>query len=118
MWSVLPAISAGRISMRAAWTASCSIPTTIWISATSIAELGSPLSSRLLRSFPPDAGQVSITKESKRDKAIASHFRLHHLRLSVCGRVLLPGFHLGYRGHGADRRAVSRYSLLAGHHLR
>src|ERR1019366_4598945 len=108
MWSALPAISAGRISMRAAWTASCSIPTTIWISATSIAELRSPV----LHSFPPGAGEAPITKEFKREKAIASHFRLCHLWLSAVCHWLLPGFHLGYRGHGADRRAVSRYSLL------
>src|ERR1019366_4210329 len=103
--------------MRAAWTASCSTPTTILVSTTTIAELGSPLSSRLLRSFPPGTGQVPTTKESKRDKATASHFRLRHLRFSVFGRVLLPGFHLGYRGHGAGHRAVSHHSLLARHHL-
>src|ERR1035441_6581031 len=118
MWSALPAISGGHISMRAALAASCSTPTTTRISATSIVELGSPLSSRLLRSFPPGAGQVPTTKESKREKAIASHFRLHHLRLSVCGRVLLPGFYLGHCVYGTGHRAVSYYGLLAGHHLR
>src|ERR1017187_9440998 len=105
MWSALPAISGGHISMRAALAASCSTPTTTRISATSIAELGSPLSSRLLRSFPPGTGQVPTTKESRREKAIASHFRLRHLWLSAVCHWLLPGFYHGHRDHGADHRA-------------